>query len=618
MKLPAGSEEPEAVIAPPCRSSTLAPATGAPVSSLFDGLPRRFGSTAVVRDFPLAHGREIVQWLSPRDESVLHARFEQTGITVCGSDGVERRLDGTDPLREELESIHGRAARYFTAERGFGEMVACTWRDGVRMRFAGNDVAHLRPSGNAPEMRWYANADTPERAAAIAAAGTAPGGILRALERDAAERIAVAVFRAAPRAIALHPAVQHYAWGGTLFIPALLGVENPAGEPWAELWMGAHPRGPAEAEVEGTRIPLDRLIAAEPWLLLGPDAALHFAGRLPYLFKVLDVRVMASLQAHPDRAQAAEGFARENAAGVPLAAPERNYRDDNHKPEVQVALTDLWMLHGFRPLEEIADALAAEGELAPLAAGLEGRTAAAGRDPAARSAVLRDLYARIMTMSQGEVNALIGPLLPGWAAAEAQGTLGKDRHAFWALRAARTFGRPDGSQDRGIIAMFLLNLLHLKPGQGSFQPAGTLHSYLEGANVELMANSDNVLRGGLTEKHVDIPELLATLDFHDGRPPILEGRAASETGREYETPVEEFALERIEVTPGTPFSGGREHSADSLVVVEGAASVIAGGRALALPRGACALLPAGLAYSVAARSPRAVLFKAGVPQRTWT
>ncbi len=172
---------------------------------------------------------------------------------------------------------------------------------------------------------------------------------------------------------------------------------------------------------------------------------------------------------------------------------------------------------------------------------------------------------------------------------------------------------PGGHHDRGIVSIYLLNLVHLKPGQGTFQPAGTLHAYLEGVNVELMSNSDNVLRGGLTEKHVDVPELLATLVFRDGAPLILEGRTSSETSREYETPTEEFALERIDVTPGVPYSGGREHSADTLIVIDGAAALVAAGRTLTLARGACAMVPAGVAYSVAARSPKAMLFKAGVP-----
>jgi mannose-6-phosphate isomerase class I len=232
-----------------------------------------------------------------------------------------------------------------------------------------------------------------------------------------------------------------------------------------------------------------------------------------------------------------------------------------------------------------------------------------------RGVLLQELYARLMTMPQAGIDALAHPLVARLETEEAQGRLGKESHGFWALRAARAFTFPDGHRDRGILSIYLLNLLHLKPGQGSFQPAGTLHAYLEGVNVELMANSDNVLRGGLTNKHVDVPELLATLSFRDGPPSILEGRTSSETSREYETPAEEFALERIEVTPGVPYSGGREHSADSLIVIEGAAALVAAGRTLMLGRGGCAMVPAGVPYSIAARSPRTLLFKAGVPAR---
>ena len=590
---------------------------GMSLSTLMDGLPRRFGSSALLRDFPLAAGREIVRWLSPGDPSVGEAEFASTGIAVRGTDGAERILDPGDPVREELSSITSRVMRYFTPGDGFPEPVRITWLDGVRIRFANNDVAHVRPSGNAPELRIYANADTRDRADAIARSGVAADGILRRMERDATERIAIAGYRAAPRAIPLQGVVQRYDWGGYDFIPGLLGVQNTEHTPFAELWVGAHGRAPALADLDGTRISLDRLIAADPWLTLGEDVALQFAGRLPYLFKVLDVRVMASLQAHPSKAQAEEGFARESAEGIALDAPHRNYRDDNHKPEAHVALTDFWMLHGFRPLEEISETFLAEAELGGIMPAFSERLRATGQDPEARSALLRELYGRVMTMPQEETDAVLNALVGRLESEEARGALPRDSHGFWALKAARNFPLPGGGRDRGIVSIYLLNLVRLKPGQGTFQPAGTLHSYLEGANVELMANSDNVLRGGLTPKHVDVPELLATLDFRDGRTPILEGRAASETGREYETPAEEFTLEKIEIAQGIPYSGGREHSVDCLIVIEGAASVIAGGRALTLSRGGIAMVPASLPYSVAARSPRAVLFKAGVPQRSY-
>jgi phosphomannomutase len=578
-----------------------------------DGLPKRHGRSAVLRDFPMDAAREIMRWLAPADPSIVEAAFSPAGLRVRSADGTERSVQSGDPLVEEIGGIHAAIGRYFLPVHGFTEVDRINWLDGVRVRFSTRDVAHLRPSGNAPEMRFYSNADTPERAEAIARHGVAEDGILRRMATDALDRMAIASYRHAPRALPLIGVIQNYAWGGYEMIPGLLGTANNERLPCAELWMGAHPRGAAQVEIDGTRMTLDRLISADPWLTLGSEAALRFAGRLPYLFKVLDVRDMASIQAHPSRAQAEEGFSKENEAGIPLDSPNRMYRDENHKPEVHVALTDFWLLHGFRPLEEMFEALASENELSAVGSGFGQRLESTAGDPEARRGLLRELYGRVMTMPQAEVNGILDPLIARLETEEAGGHLGKDHPGFWALRAARTFPLPGGHRDRGILSIYLLNLVHLRPGQGTFQPAGTLHAYLEGANVELMANSDNVLRGGLTPKHVDVPALLAALTFHDGGPRILEGRATSETGREYETPAEEFALERIEISAGVPWSGGREHGADTLIVTEGAASLVAAGRALVLARGGCAIVPAGVPYSAAARAGRAVLFKAGVP-----
>ncbi|MGO9307584.1 MAG: mannose-6-phosphate isomerase, class I [Spirochaetia bacterium] len=576
-------------------------------------LPKRFGRSMVLRDFPMDAAREIVRWLSPTDTAIVESTFTPTGFRVRRADGSEQMLGSAEPLGEEIGGIRAGIGRYFAPSDGFSEVEAINWLDGVRVRFSSHDVVHLRPSGNAPEMRFYTNADTPHQADALALRGVADDGILRRMARDAADRLAIASYRDTPRPLPLYGVIQHYAWGGHELIPGLLGVENSGNLPCAELWMGAHPRGAAEVGIDGTRTTLDRLIAADPWLTLGHGVALRFAGRLPYLFKVLDVRDMVSIQAHPSRAQAEEGFARENAAGIPIDAPNRTYRDENHKPEVHVVLTDFWMLHGFRTLEDIFEVMGSEKELAPILSGFSATRSAGAGDPAARAAVLRGLYGRVMTLPQFEVDAILDPLLSRLETAEAAGRLGKDDPGFWALRAARSFPLPDGHRDRGILSFYLLNLVHMRPGQGTYQPAGTLHAYLEGADVELMANSDNVLRGGLTPKHVDVPELLATLTFREGPPPVLEGRATSETSREYETPAEEFALERIEVAPGVPYSGGREHSADTLLAIEGAAAIVAAGRTLLLSRGGSAIVPAGVPYSVAARAGRAVLYKAGVP-----
>ena len=166
-----------------------------------------------------------------------------------------------------------------------------------------------------------------------------------------------------------------------------------------------------------------------------------------------------------------------------------------------MALTEFWMLHGFRPLEQIADTLEHTPELGSLMAGFRQRLAAAGHDHQARRGLLRELYSNVMTMPQEQVDSLLNGLL---SRLQAKPVTDKDSADYWALRAAENFPLPGGHRDRGIFSVYLLNLVHLQPGQGTFQPAGVLHAYLEGVNVELMANSDNVLRGGLTTKHVDV------------------------------------------------------------------------------------------------------------------
>jgi mannose-6-phosphate isomerase class I len=318
----------------------------------------------------------------------------------------------------------------------------------------------------------------------------------------------------------LHGVVQHYDWGGHDFIPGLLSITNSERRPFAELWMGAHPKAPATPDVAGIALPLDRLIAEAPDRILGPSANARFGGRLPYLFKILDVASMLSIQVHPTKEQAADGFARENAAGIELGAAKRNYRDQNHKLEMAVALTDFWMLHGFRPLDQIAEALRKVPELCSIMPDFSVRLAHAGDATQARWDLLRDLYRAVMTMPQERVDVLLNALV--------------ERLATRA-RAVETFPAVWGHRDRGIFSIYLLNLVHLLPGQGTFQPAGTLHAYLEGVTVELMASSDNVLRGGLTRKHVDVSELLGILSFDNGTPQVLDGEPAGGPDRVYGT-----------------------------------------------------------------------------------
>ena len=395
-----------------------------------------------------------------------------------------------------------------------------------------------------------------------------------------------------PCLLPLRGAVRHYEWGGYEFIPGLLGLANPEKRPFAELWLGAHPSAPS-LTADGS--PLAAWIARAPDAFLGPAAARRFAGRLPYLLKVLEVRGMLSIQAHPDKRQAAAGFARENAAGIPLDAAARNYRDDNHKPELHVALTRLWMLHGFRPLAQVARVLEEVPELHAL-------------EPYART--VRELYTTVMSMPQERVDAILNPLI---ARLERENPADKDRPDFWALRAAREFPLPQGRRDRGLFSVYLLNLAHLAPGQGTFQPAGVLHAYLEGVTVELMANSDNVLRGGLTPKHVDVAELLRILSFEPCVPEVLEGTPVSACETVYRTTAEEFELSRITLAAGGPGFAAMARGPETWIALEGSVEVTCGDERLPLARGQSVFVRCGSAFRIEARDTAATLFRASIP-----
>jgi mannose-6-phosphate isomerase class I len=263
--------------------------------------------------------------------------------------------------------------------------------------------------------------------------------------------------------------VQHYDWGGREFIPGLIGRTELSARPCAELWLGSHTKAPSIARVGGAEIPLTELLFHSGREILGTAAARRFDGQLPYLLKVLDAKKMLSIQAHPNLQQAAEGYARENKAGIDPSAPTRVYKDRNHKPEVHVALTEFWMLHGFRPLQEIADILDNVPELRPLMPGFRDQLALMGGDRAKRAALLRSLYERAMTLPQSQVDELLGPML---ARLEKQGSLDKDLPDFWALRAGREFPLPQNHRDRGILSIYLLNLVHLRPGEAPTSQPG--------------------------------------------------------------------------------------------------------------------------------------------------
>ena len=351
------------------------------------------------------------------------------------------------------------------------------------------------------------------------------------------------------KVFALEGKVQHYQWGGYTFLPELLAITNPQHQPFAEYWLGAHAQAPAKIS-GGTD--LHRLLTDNP-SLLGTAVAQQF-GRLPYLLKLLDVKDMLSIQLHPTRPEAIKGFAAENAAGVPLTAANRNYKDDNHKPEVMAALGDFYLLHGFRAAYAMKQILQAVPELQFLL-------------PVFGEGDYKRLYGTVMEMPQSLANITLQPLLDRIVPLYEAGKLTKDQPDFWAARAALTFNQGK-DVDRGIFSVYLLNLVYLKKGEGIFQDAGILHAYLEGQNVELMANSDNVLRGGLTPKHIDVPELMKHVLFEPVVPQPLEATALNSHESAYLTPAPDFELHTIRLAAGDSYPLSA-HTTDILVVLSG-------------------------------------------------
>ncbi|PKV80008.1 mannose-6-phosphate isomerase, class I [Nocardia fluminea] len=330
-------------------------------------------------------------------------------------------------------------------------------------------------------------------------------------------------------------ALRSYAWGSRTALAQLCGRPVPSAHPEAELWFGAHPADPAHVRTDsGPRSLLDVLVA-DPAGELGAVAD-TFGARLPFLLKILAAEEPLSLQAHPSSAQARAGFERENRTGVALDSPLRNYRDDSHKPELVVALERFEALAGFRDPHRTVDLLRA---LDVPGLNFYAELLAAQPD----SAGLRTLFTTWITLPPAALSKLLPTVLEGCV----NYLSGKGAHEFTAeVRTALELAEVYPG-DAGVLAALLLNRLTLEPGQALFLAAGNLHAYLRGVGVEIMANSDNVLRGGLTPKHVDVPELLRVLDFEPIDLPVIEPEPGSDGGIRYHTPAPEFALCRFDL-----------------------------------------------------------------------
>jgi mannose-6-phosphate isomerase len=383
----------------------------------------------------------------------------------------------------------------------------------------------------------------------------------------------------------LQNTVRHYPWGSRTVIPELLGEPSPADQPYAELWMGAHPDAPS---VLSSGMPLDKAIEEQPDALLGSDVRKRFGTRLPFLLKVLAADQPLSLQAHPTPEQAQAGFAAEEAAEVPRDHPTRTFKDPFHKPELLLALTPVEALCGFRPVEESLHCLAKlqVPELKPTIAAL------------ARGG-LRAAIPQLISLSPEHRSSLVTAVADaasGFVAAHDPEFINTYR---WAASLAETY-----PGDPGVVISLMCNHLKLAPGEAVFLPAGNLHAYLCGAGVEVMAGSDNVLRGGLTTKHVDLAALIEVLDFTDGRVPVIHP-VLGPGGLRYPVPVEDFDLTRVQLDTGSGAltTGGPQ----VLLCTEGRAVLTSPDGELTLEKGCSAFVPAGA--PVTARGP-AVLYRA--------
>jgi mannose-6-phosphate isomerase len=381
----------------------------------------------------------------------------------------------------------------------------------------------------------------------------------------------------------LRGAVRTYAWGSHTAIADFTGRPSPTAHPEAELWLGAHPGDPAH--LDGDDRSLLDVINTDPDGQLGTTTRARFGDTLPFLAKVLAADEPLSLQAHPSAQQALEGFVREDRMGIPVSAPNRNYRDASHKPELIVALGEFEALAGFRPVERTIEFLRAiaVADLDPFVNLLTGQPDGDG---------LRALFTTWITLPQSDLDVLVPAVLDGAVAYLRSGATEFAAEAKTALELAERY-----PSDAGVLAAMLLNRISLKPGEGIFLAAGNLHAYLHGVGFEVMANSDNVLRGGLTPKHVDVPELLRVLDFTPTSDLVIRPEVTDD-GFEmvYATPVPEFAVSVLNLDGqflGKEVDAPARHDGPQvLLCTEGSAEVRAKTSVLTLERGAAAWVAA--------------------------
>ncbi len=374
--------------------------------------------------------------------------------------------------------------------------------------------------------------------------------------------------------------VQKYSWGSVDYIPNLLGV-NQSEEHWAELWMGDHPRAPSSVIMDSGNISLGQLITRQPNEILGKDSN-RFGNHLPFLFKVLSAESPLSIQAHPDKAQAESGFLDENSRSVPLDAFERNYKDSNHKPEIICALTPFTAMCGFRDIDEIKSNFLK----------LQSSIFNVGNS-------IKIFFGSLLSLEVSKLNKLIKDTLI-WAESD------NSPEAELIQKFAALY-----KNDPGILAPLFLNVYVLSPGEALYQGPRELHAYVEGTGIELMANSDNVLRGGLTPKHINLNKLLKVLNFKAAQKGVLKPVKKGPGQFEYITPSDEFSLGYLKVNKTTSVAKDKRKSIEILICISGKADFISKEGTIEIKKGDSLLVPASVdSYTIAGT---AEIYTAGIP-----
>ncbi|CAN2039194.1 Mannose-6-phosphate isomerase [Candidatus Magnetomoraceae bacterium gMMP-15] len=369
--------------------------------------------------------------------------------------------------------------------------------------------------------------------------------------------------------------IQEYAWGSKTAISSLLGHSSPSDRPQAELWMGAHPKAASKIFFNDKWIFLTDAIKKDPIGFLGRQAAERFSNKLPFLFKVLAANCPLSIQVHPDRDQACEGFEKENKLGISLNDFQRNYRDNNHKPELICALTPFWAMKGFRVIPEIL-------EFMNICCGAELKTELEAFMMTPDIQGLKYFFQDLMTMRKERQKDVVAA-----AVERASDFLGMSSVWDWIIKLNKKY-----PNDIGVLSPLFLNLIELQPGEAMYLPAGEIHSYLKGTAIELMANSDNVIRGGLTQKHIDLPELLKTLTFNTEKIEILLPEQQNRAEQVYLTDAEEFVLSIIRVNQDVNFISEKKRNIELILCIEGEAIISGQHEDISVKKGISIMIPA--------------------------